>query len=146
MDLNAAIINVIRNNANEYLNPPITNIGYKGILKTSTEIIKWFKTSKDIENDFKTTAMLMEKAGTSGALFRNLYRDFLGESYDLLKLNKLKIGYDAFVEISGLWTSVAQLFEKVSQTKDFEYIEQASGILKLISEKEKSAMALLAAI
>ncbi len=43
-------------------------------------------TSKDIENEFKTTAMLMEKAGTGGALFRNFYRDFLKESYDLLKI------------------------------------------------------------
>src|ERR1035437_4945348 len=98
LDLNVAILVAIRNNATEYINPPITNIGYKGILKTSSEIIKWFKTSKDIENDFTTTAMLMEKAGTGGALFRNLYRDFLKESYDLLKLDKLKAGYEAFVE------------------------------------------------
>ncbi len=34
-DLKEAIITAVRNNATEYLNPPITNIGYKGILKTS---------------------------------------------------------------------------------------------------------------
>ena len=34
--------------------------------------------------------MLMERAGTGGALFRNLYRDFLKESYELLKLDVLK--------------------------------------------------------
>jgi hypothetical protein len=55
-------------------------------LKTSTEIIKWFRTSKDIEGEFKLSAMMMEKAGTGGALFRNLYRDFLKESHELLKL------------------------------------------------------------
>ncbi|MFY9463831.1 MAG: BtrH N-terminal domain-containing protein [Sediminibacterium sp.] len=145
-DLKAAIITAIRNNATEHINPPISNIGYKGILKTSTEIIKWFKTSKDIENDFKTSAMLMEKAGTGGALFRNLYRDFLKESYDLVKLDKLKTGYEAFVEIAKLWTSVAQLFEKVSQTKNFKYIQEASDIFKIISDKEKKAMELLATI
>lgn len=145
-DLKTAIITSIRNNATEYINPPITNIGYKGILKTSSEIIKWFKTSKDIENDFKTTAMLMEKAGTGGALFRNLYRDFLKESYDLLKLDKIKAGYEAFVEIAELWTSVSQLFEKVSQTKDIKYIQQASGIIKTISDKEKKTMELLKTI
>lgn len=145
-DLKTAIIIAIRNNATEYINPPITNIGYKGIYKTSSEIVKWFKTSKDVENDFKTSAMLMEKAGTGGALFRNLYRDFFKESYDLLKLDKLKTGYEAFVEIADLWTSVSQLFEKVSQTKDFKYIEQASGILKTISDKEKKTMEILATI
>jgi len=146
IDLETAIITAIRNNATEHINPPITNIGYKGIYKTSSEIVKWFNTSKDIENDFKTSAILMERAGTGGALFRNLYRDFLKESYDLLKLDKLKTGYEAFVEIANLWTSVSQLFEKVSQTKDFKYIEQASEILKTISDKEKRAMEMLATI
>ena len=37
-DLKTAIINAIRNNATEHIDPPITNIGYKGIYKTSTEI------------------------------------------------------------------------------------------------------------
>lgn len=145
-DLKKAIVTAIGNNAAEYLNPPITNIGYKGILKTSTEIIKWFNTSKDIESDFITAAMLMEKAGTGGALFRNLYRDFLKESYDLLKLEKLRSGHEAFVEIAELWTSVSLLFEKVGQTKDFKYIQQASSILKTLSEKEKRAMEMLATI
>jgi hypothetical protein len=145
-DLKSAIITAIRNNATEHINPPITNIGYKGIYKTSFEIVKWFKTSKDIENDFKTSAMLMEKAGTAGALFRNLYRDFLKESYELLRLDKLKAGHEAFVEIAELWTLVSQLFEKVSQTKDFKYIEQASDILKTISDKERKTMEILATI
>jgi len=145
-DLETAILTAIRNNATDYINPPITNIGYKGILKTSSEIIKWFKTSKDIENDFTTTAMLMEKAGTGGALFRNLYRDFLKESYDLLKLDKLKAGHEAFVEIATLWSSVSELFEKTGQTKDIQYIQQASETLKAISAKEKSAMEMLATI
>lgn len=145
-DLKKAIPTAIRNNATEYLNPPITNIGYKGILKTSSEIVKWFKTSKDIETEFKASAMLMEKAGTGGALFRNLYRDFLKESYGLLKLNKLKAGHEAFTEIATLWTTVSQLFEKVSETKDFKYIQQASDTLKTISDKEKKTMELLTTI
>ena len=145
-ELKTAIITAIRNNETEHINPPITNIGYKGIYKTSSEIVKCFKSSKDIENDFKTSAMLMEKAGTGGALFRNLYRDFLKESYDLLKLEKLKTGHDAFLEIADLWTSVSRLFEKVSQTKDFKYIQEASDILKTISDKEKKTMEMLATI
>src|SRR5690606_2971110 len=120
--------------------------GYKGILKTSSEIVKWFKTSKDIETEFKASAMLMEKAGTGGALFRNLYRDFLKESYGLLKLNKLKAGHEAFTEIATLWTTVSQLFEKVSETKDFKYIQLASDTLKTISDKEKKTMELLTPI
>lgn len=144
--LETAIQTAIRNNATEYLHPPITNIGYKGILKTSTEIIKWFHSSKDMKNEFSTAALLMEKAGTGGALFRNLYRDFLKESYELLKLDKLHSGWEAFVEIASLWSTVSHLFEQVSETNDARYIQEASAILKVLSVKEKEAMQLLAAI
>ncbi|BAP31470.1 lantibiotic protection ABC superfamily ATP binding cassette transporter [Chryseobacterium sp. StRB126] len=145
-NLKKAILTAIRNNTNEYLNPPITNISYKGILKTSTEIVKWFHTSKDIESEFGLSAMMMEKAGTGGALFRNLYRDFLKESYELLNINQLQTGYEAFSEIAENWTAVSQLFEKVSETKDFKYVQEASEILKTISDKEKKAMKVLATL
>lgn len=145
-DIRKAIATAIRNNAKEHLNPPITNIGYKGILKTSSEIIKWFMTSKDVEKEFKTCAMLMEEAGTGRALFRNLYRDFLKESYDILRLNQIRTGYETFREVAELWSSVSQLFEMVSQTRDFQYIQQASGVLKRIAEEEKKGMEVLASI
>ncbi|NOU47991.1 MAG: BtrH N-terminal domain-containing protein [Bacteroidales bacterium] len=139
-DLKQAIVTAIKNNANDYLHPPIANIGYKGIMKASSEIITWFRQSNDIENDFKTTASLMEKAGTGGALFRNLYRDFLLESHELFKSDILKSACIEFVDIANLWTSVSDLFVKVSQTKDFIYIQEASDILKEIASKEKRAM------
>lgn len=145
-DLKNAIPSAIRNNAAEYLSPPIANIGYKGILKTSSEIIKWFNSSKSIEIEFKQSANIMEKAGTGGALFRNLYRDFLKESYDFLQLDQLKTGYENFVEIAKLWTSIYDLFIKASETKDFKYIQQASDILKAISDQEQKTMEILTTI
>ncbi len=140
IDLKIATQNAIRNNAKAYVDPPINNIGYKGILKTSKEIFKWFDTSKNIESEFQACAMLMEKAGSGGALFRNLYRDFLKESYELLKLDALKQVYLEFVEIANLWTEVSELFIKVSKTKDRIYIEQAAEILVDLSKREKNAM------
>jgi hypothetical protein len=145
-DLPKAIVSAIKNNALDYLNPPITNIGYKGILKTSVELPKWFKTSKNALSDAQTIAMLMEKAGTGGALFRNLYRDFLKESYDLLQLDALKSGYEAFIDIAELWSNVADSLNNFSETQDFNYIEKASVILKTLSDKEKKAMTVLASL
>lgn len=145
-DIKSALTKAIKANANDYLNPPITNIGYKGILKTSSEIIPWFKRSKTIENDFKTVAMLMEKAGTGGALFRNIYRDFLKESYEELRIEKLRAGYEQFTEIALLWTKVADLFEKAGATQEIKHIQEASDMLKTLHEKEKDAMELLRAI
>ncbi|MCJ7616095.1 MAG: BtrH N-terminal domain-containing protein, partial [Desulfobacterales bacterium] len=145
-NLKKALVGAINNNAKDYLNPPIKNVGYKGVLKASEEIKKWFKNSKDIERDFKTTAMLMEEGGTGGALFRNLYRDFLKESYELLRIEKLSKAYKMFAEIAILWKQVSSLFEKTSKTKNIKYINQASGILIELSQKEKMAMELLLTI
>jgi Domain of unknown function (DUF4872)/Butirosin biosynthesis protein H, N-terminal len=138
--LKSAILTAIKNNATDYLNPPISNIGYKGIHKTSIEVMKWFNNSQNIEKDFKMTAMLMEKAGTGGAIFRNLYRDFLAESYEILQLEALYTAHQAFVEIAELWTRVAQIFVQISQTQEFQYVQEASVILKELSIKEKQAM------
>jgi len=145
-DLNSAILTAIRNNSIDYLNPAINNIGYKGILKTSKEIQKWFDMSKDIEGEFKASATIMEKAGTGGALFRNLYRDFLQESYDLLKLETLKEAHKEFIDIANLWTEVSNLFLQVSKTKERKFIEQAADILKQLATKEKNAMEKLSII
>jgi len=142
-NLKKIIVLAIRNNAKDYLNPPIKNVGYKGILKTSKEIIKWFESTKDIEGDFNTTAMLMEKAGTGGALFRNLYRDFLKESYNLLKIEEINEAHTMFSEIATLWTRVSSLFEKTARTKDLKFINQASEILIDLARREKVAMELL---
>jgi len=142
-NIEEAILSAVRNNSTEYLNPPVANLGYKGILKTSTEIIHWFKRSSDIKTEFGTTAMLMEKAGTGGALFRNLYRDFLNESYKLLNHQALKSAHELFIEIALLWSSVSVLFEQAAQTNDIQPIYQASAYLKDISAKEKRAMEIL---
>ncbi|KWT90953.1 BtrH N-terminal domain-containing protein [Candidatus Magnetominusculus xianensis] len=142
-DFREAVLTAIRNNAADYLNPPIKNLGFKGVLKAADEIKKWFKNSKNIERDFITTAILMEKGGTGGALFRNLYRDFLKEAYELTDIMAIDKAYQLFAETAELWTKIAALFDQTGKTKDVEYINQASVILAGISEKEKTAMELL---
>lgn len=139
-DLKKSVISAIVNNANEYLNPPITNISYRGIVKTSQELLKWFNRSKDIAAEFKMAANLMERAGTGGALFRNLYRDFLKESYDLFHIEQLHEAHQEFVEIALLWKSVSDLFYQISETARVEYIQQASETLKILATKEKKVM------
>ncbi|MFA8300896.1 MAG: BtrH N-terminal domain-containing protein [Hyphomicrobiales bacterium] len=134
------ILNAIKANAINYLNPPIKNIGFRGIEKASKEIYKWFNTSKDITTEFEVCGRLMEVAGTGGALFRNLYRDFLKESYELLKLDFLHKAYQDFIEIAKLWNQVSKLFDDVSKTKDIKYLDKASETLKNIAQKEKVVM------
>ena len=85
----------------------------------------------------------MEKAGTGGAIFRNLYRDFLKEAFDLTKNDNIKVAYLTFVEIAKNWDEVIALFKKVSDTKNRNYILEASKKMKDISVQEKEAMQIL---
>lgn len=138
VDLKQAVCRAIAANAEDYLNPPISNIGYRGIGKTSLEILKVFKASKHKERDFCTMAMLMERAGTGGALFRNLYRDFLKEAAMLVDSNILMMGYEDFTEIAFLWTEVADLLYNAGKSGEISFIEKASVILKSLTEKERA--------
>lgn len=141
--LKQAIYAAIRSNVSQYLNPPISNLGYRGIEKTSGEIIKWFDRSKDVKTEFATSAMIMERAGTGGALFRNLYRDFLKEAYELTGNNAIGEAHRAFVDVSEAWSEIIALFEKVAETGERKYVLQASEKLKVLSVQEKEAVQLL---
>ncbi|RUT30661.1 DUF4872 domain-containing protein [Paenibacillus zeisoli] len=133
----------ITQNARDYLNPPIRNIGNKGILKMSQEVLKWPSRSKNIDADLCLTALLMEKAGTGGALFRNLYRDFLEECMAHLGDSRLDKAYKLFAEIAPMWVSVSSTFDHAGRTGNYQELKQASELLTEIASKEREAMELL---
>ncbi len=139
-DLKKAVKQAIKNNATEFLNPPIKNLSHRGILKTSSEIKTWFKNSKDVKGDFQTTAMLMERAGTGGSLFRNLYQDFLKESAELLNSDEIEEAHREYSKIAEQWKNLSDLFYLAGETKNEGYINQASELLIELSESERIAM------
>lgn len=138
-----AIRSSLTKNAHDYLNPPIRNIGNKGIIKMSSEILKWPSRSKNFEQDLCLTALLMERAGTGGALFRNLYRDFLKECVDLFGDSKVVQAYWLFTEIAPMWVSVSSLIDHVGRMGNHQELSQVSELLLEIADKERVAMELL---
>jgi len=143
INLPDAIKRAILNNTQIYLNPAITNLTYKGILKASKQLNTWFNTTDDIKGDFQTTAMLMEKAGTGGSLFRNLYRDFLKESAIVLKSKDVEKSFHDFVPIAQSWKELSDLFHEAGETEDEKYINSASELMAELSHREKTAMEVL---
>lgn len=144
-DLKLVVRGAIKTNAIDFLNPPIKNIGYKGIEKASVEVKKWLSRTDDPKNNVALAGFLMERAGTGGALFRNLYRDFLQESLDVLdgENGNLHQGYLLFAEIAPLWTEVSVLIIKAGETQEQKYLDEASGIMADLAKKEKAAMEVL---
>lgn len=144
--LEPAIRTAISNNAAIHLNPPIRNMGVKGIEKMSGEIVKWPARSANPEKDLCLTALLMERGGTGGALFRNLYRDFLKECLDRLADSEIERAHALFTEIAPMWSDVAASIDHAGRTGQHQELKRASSLLLDIAGKEREAMMLLASL
>ncbi|MEU6674090.1 BtrH N-terminal domain-containing protein [Streptomyces sp. NPDC046925] len=134
------IIPAIKTCADAFLNPPIANLGHRGIGKAAQQVPKWLERSDNPGEDLPRAAVLMEKAGTGGALFRNLYRDFLAECAQLIDSRHLRTGHSLYGEAAGLWSQVASLVAAAGASGEAADLVQAGSILHDLSRIEREAM------
>lgn len=134
------IIPAITACADTFLNPPIANLGHRGIDKAGRLVRTWLQRADDPRRDLPQAALLMEKAGTGGALFRNLYRDFLAECVRLLDNSHLRTGHGLYTEAAGLWTESAALIARAGESGSAQCLAQAGTILSDLSRVEREAM------
>lgn len=137
------IIPAIKTCADAFLNPPIANLGHRGIEKTAEQVPKWPRRSGSSGEDLSRAAVLMEQAGTGGALFRNLYRDFLGECGRLIDSVHLRTGHRLYTEAATLWTRVAALLAAAGESGDATNLTEAGAVLHELSRVEREAMSAL---
>jgi len=90
--------------------------------------------------------MLMERAGTGGSLFRNLYRDFLKEAHSISENPVFEQAHADFCQIAADWAQIVALFEQIAETQEREYVLQAADLFNKLSKAEKQAMERLAGI
>ncbi|MEU5592764.1 BtrH N-terminal domain-containing protein [Streptomyces sp. NPDC020298] len=140
------IIPAITACAEAFLDPPIANLGYRGIEKAGKLVRTWLQRTDDPQRDLPQAALLMEKAGTGGALFRNLYRDFLAECTQHLDSGHLHTGHRLYTEAAALWTEVAALIAKAGETGNAQCLVQAGSILRDLSRMERDAMQALSCL
>ncbi|UQA56975.1 BtrH N-terminal domain-containing protein [Polyangium aurulentum] len=137
------IIPAIRDCADAFLAAPIANLGHRGIEKAAEQVPQWLARVGNPQQDLPQAALLMEKAGTGGALFRALYRDFLGECIQRIDDSNLRAGHALYAEAAPLWTHVATLITKAGESGDVGHLEKARVILHDLSRIEKNAMQVL---
>jgi hypothetical protein len=137
------IIPAIKDCAEAFLTAPITNLGHRGIEKAAKQLPKWLTRTTNPQQDLPQAALLMEKGGTGGALFRALYRDFLNECTHLIDNDNLHTAHKLYTEAALLWTAVSTLITKAGETTDPEHLAQAAAILHDLSRIDKDAMQLL---
>jgi len=100
----------IRENVDVLLNPPISNIGVKGIRKWSVELGRYLKLIPNPRNLAHALVMhyiYIETGGSGGAIFRQIYRDFLEEAGHIMQNDGLLKAAEQFREIVNLWREIA---------------------------------------
>ncbi|MEU4701500.1 BtrH N-terminal domain-containing protein [Nonomuraea dietziae] len=137
------LIPAIKACADAFLAAPIANVGHRGIEKAAGQVPRWLLRVERPERDLPQAALLMEKAGTGGALFRALYRDFLEECAGLIDDDGLRTGHRLYGEAATMWTEVAGLIAEAGQSGDDAHLQQAGVILHDLSRIEREAMQVL---
>lgn len=146
IDWKRAILKAVKSNAQAYLAPPFKGANFQGIDKLSQSLPRWLEVAKEPANDLALVALLMERAGTGGSIFRNFYRDFLSESAEIVKSAEIRKGCSLFTEIASQWLEVAELLEETSKTLNPTSLNQASQICRRIASAEVEAMRVLAQV
>ncbi|TDD24573.1 BtrH N-terminal domain-containing protein [Nonomuraea diastatica] len=134
------LIPAIKDCAGAFLSAPIANLGHRGIEKAGQKVPGWLRRAGEPQRDLPQAALLMEKGGTGGALFRALYRDFLDECTRLIDDRDLRAGHRLYAEATALWTDVSTLIAKAGESGDAGHLQQAGVILHDLSRIEKDAM------
>ena len=146
-DLAAAVRKAIRANARAYLAPPFKGASFHGIAKLADSLPHWLTLSKAPATDLPFAAMMMEKAGTGGALFRNFYRDFLVEAREILGARPaLKRAQAGFADVADEWAAVAGLIETAGRSQSARPLSDAAARCRHIAAVEIDAMRALATL
>ncbi|MET9224436.1 BtrH N-terminal domain-containing protein [Lentzea sp. NPDC003310] len=143
-DLGDAVRQAVARTAHAFLTPPIANLGHRGIDKAARQVPRWLDRAADPARDLPQAAALMERGGTGGALFRVLFRDFLGEAAAITDDDHLHEGHLLYAEIAPLWTEVADLITAAGRTGDRAHLARASAVLSDLADRERRAMRVLA--
>ncbi len=138
-----ACYTALRRNAYTFLNPSIRNVGVKGIAKFAELIHTWAERCPCPAEDFAITAMLMEKAGTGGSIFRNLFSDFLEEVAGFWPHPLLSTAEQHYRQAALLWHEVANELENAAIDSSPAALSCISNLIKEIHQLESTAMSRL---
>ncbi|MGX2995853.1 BtrH N-terminal domain-containing protein [Streptomyces sp. JNUCC 64] len=142
----AAVTGAVTACATAFLHPPMANLGHRGVEKAARLVPTWLRRADRPEHDLPHAARMMEEAGTGGALFRNLYRDFLGECARRLDDDRLRTGHARYGEAAALWTEVPSLIAEAGTSGGEHPLVRAGALLGEAARVEREAMETLSGL
>lgn len=128
--------------------PEFVKTGVPGIQALSGELPGWAEI-KDVSWACRFAYQMIEKRGTGGGGFRQLYADFLKESEPLVQeIQKFGLS-DMMQKSSSLWTEIALLLKNASESngpkpvleKTAEKVAEAASVEKTFFETVQNVVA-----
>jgi len=125
------------------LEPPISNIGVKGIRKAAKRALKW---PDQMDKDelrfalFNAFIFIDATGGTGGGIFRYMFSRFLREAAEITGDARLNESADAFQHIGDRWQGVAAIFKGGWEANDpAAVLPETTAPLIEIADLEKTA-------
>jgi len=161
--LDKAIKAAIKSNAERFLNPPIKNLGIKGIRHFAEQVVKWPDIIQRTVYDpiqFKAEISMLklnlflahafiEEAGTGGGLFRRIYSRFLGQAGEILHAEALSKASSLIMRSADIWTETANILltaSEAEQDKVKQILVRAQPKIAECAEIEEKAFKPLASL
>ena len=137
----------IRQTVESQLDPPIKNMGVKGLRHAANEIVKWPNLFEDeaLRMNLFNLYIFIEVGGTGGGCFRHMYSRFLKEASAEIRGNKtLTEASEMFNQAGKKFTEIALLFKNAEKMGDVDQkIGMASQKFREIADIEENAYSLL---
>ena len=103
------------------LEPPITNLGVKGVRKAARRTVKWPEVMDEDELRcacFNVFIFIDAEGGTGGAIFRYMYSRFLRQAAEITGEDGMIAVADEFQHIGDKWQVVAEMLNDAARAQD----------------------------
>ena len=131
----------ITGTCHQMLNPPIANLGTRGIRKAKTETLKWPNVidSEGLRRTCFTIALFIDhRGGTGGGLFRYMYARFLSEAAEIASEPRLAELAPRLNTIGDRWEQVASAFAHAATVPEpANHLEAATAPMDDIADLEQ---------
>ncbi len=141
------IYSSINQTVNSMLNPPISNFGVKGIMRSAKEIAKWPNAfeEEELRMNLFTVYVFIEIGGTGGGCFRYMYSRFLKEAAAITSNMALEKAASMIFESGKIFSELGHLLkDSETATNLEERIREAEEKFIKIADVEEETFRYLA--
>jgi len=139
----AEVRQAIHAQASLMLQPPISNLGVKGIRKAAVQIPYWHQSMSvnDIRGSlFNAYIFISPVGGSGGGNFRFMFSRFLGEAAEITEDPRFSDSAGEFLDIARLWEALGEWFLQASKVPQLESIlGECTAPLNELAQLEEKA-------